>query len=275
MATALTACTPTGHRRSPAPASGPSVAFYYGTFASGARTPWQLAERFDQLVVEPEHEVDPRALGRRGTEPIAYMSVGEIAGNSPQVAQLQRFRIGENTAWGSLVLDVGSAAYQEHLIRRMAALVDMGYRGVFLDTLDSYRLVYTEPSALAAAHAQLSALIQRMARERPRARIWLNRGFELLPEVGEVVAGVVVESLFDRFVAAEDRYTKVPAEDRAWLLRRLEEVQERHRLPVVVIDYRPPEQARAARRTAARIADLGFVPYVADGHLQTVGIGPL
>lgn len=274
IATALAACTPAGQRRASTSALGPSVAFYYGTFAAGARAPWQLAARFDLLVVEPDQQVDPRVLGRRGTEPIAYLSVGEIAADSPLAPQLERFRLGENTSWGSLVLDISSAGYQNYLIQRVAGLVDQGYSGIFLDTLDSYRLVYTESSDLMAAHAQLTALIHRMARERPQAQIWLNRGFELLPEVAEVVKGVVVESLFDRFVAAEGAYTKVPAEDRAWLLSRLEEVQELHRLPVVVIDYRPPEQVRAARRTAGRIADLGFVPYVADGHLQTVGVGP-
>ena len=254
--------------------SATGVAFYYGKFDAGTHTPWDLAARFAQLVIEPEHGVNPRTLAALGTEPIAYLSVGEISANSPMRAQLGDWMVGENKQWGSIVLDVTQRGYQDYLVKRMAALVDQGYSGVFLDTLDSYRLGGTSRSELDQARKSLVAIIRRMARKRPAACIWLNRGFELLSEVSTVVHGIVAESLYDRYVAASAEYERVPADDRIWLLSRLQEAQKAYQLPIVVIDYRPRSEQTEALDTARRIAKHGFMPYVTDGNLLTSGIGP-
>lgn len=251
----------------------PRMAFYYGDFER-VTSPWELASAMDLLVVEPEHVRDPLALASRGAAPIAYLSVGEVSADAPERAQIpQAWIAGENAAWRSAIIDVANSAYQDHLLHRMMTLVDQGYAGVFLDTLDSYQRVARDDPHRELLRRQLAGLILRMAQVRPKAQIWLNRGFELLPEVASSVHGVAAESLFDRYLAAEDSYGSVPEQDRAWLLAQLQRARDTFHLPVVVIDYRPPTQRVQARATAERIRKLGFIPYVSDGGLLTAGVG--
>jgi hypothetical protein len=100
----------------------------------------------------------------------------------------------------------------------------------------------------------------------------LNRGFEILPQVHDQVAAVAFESLFGRWDQANQRYDEVPGNDREWLLARTREIHERYSLPVISIDYCPPEDEACRRDIVQKISALGIVPYVADGGLQTIGM---
>jgi hypothetical protein len=50
-------------------------------------------------------------------------------------------------------------------------------------------------------------------------------------------------------------------------------IRDQYKLPVLSIDYCPPADDTCATATAARITQAGFVPYVTDGGLATVGVG--
>lgn len=250
-----------------AAASAQSVAFYYGR----AWLP-ELAA-FDIAVVEPLAGFEPARLRRPGFEPFAYVSVGELRADHPGAANLPPgCRAGENSAWGSLVLDHSEPNCRQHWITAVfEPLWARGWRGFFLDTLDSYRLAPKHDAA--AQQAGLVALVREIKRLHPGARLMLNRGFELLPDIAPLTEMVAAESLFGRFDAATGSYGEVPENDRAWLMGRLQEVRARYRLPVVVIDYAPPGNRALARDLAARIAASGFIPWVTDGHLQGLGLG--
>src|SRR6185312_3408480 len=142
------------------------------------------------------------------------------------------------------------------------ALWSKGYHRFFLDTLDSYQLGTQDAKKREVQRRALCEIISAMVTRHPDVRILLNRGFELLPDIGKKVHGVVAESLFDRWDAAKSAYVRVPKNDYEWLLARLREVKERYHLPVIVIDYRPPEERAEARETAKKIAALGFQPWV-------------
>ena len=251
----------------------PSVAFYYGSF-SGIDAPWELAVAYDRLVVEPGHDIDVRRVAARGAELIAYVSVGEVNDGAVDRADIDpSWVLGRNADWRSAILDVSQPGYQIFVIDKVKALVAAGYAGVFLDTLDSYQRVASNPVHREQLRRSLTELVSGLSQQVPAAKILLNRGFELLPEVGSLVHGVVAESLFDRYEAGTNSYSRVPEADYRWLVGKLREARDRYGLPVTVIDYRPPAERQAARSTAERIASLGFTPYVVDGGLQTAGVG--
>jgi hypothetical protein len=244
-----------------------SVAFYYG------RDPLPELAAFDIAVVEARHGFDPARLRRPGFEPFAYVSVGELAADHPaRPGMPATCLVGINPAWGGSLIDQSRPDCRAHWLRAVfQPLWQAGWRGFFLDTLDSYRLI---PKAEEKAHqAGLIELIREIKARYPSARLFLNRGFELLPEIASLLEGVVAESLFSRYDAATKTYGEVPEEDRRWLLARLKEVQDRYGLPVVVIDYLPPAQREEARHLARRIAAEGFIPWVSDGELASLGVG--
>jgi hypothetical protein len=249
--------------------AAPRTAFYYG-----ARVPSDLILAYDQIVVEPDHVTNLEAFRAATARPVAYLSVGEVARASARSRPIdEAWVLAENRAWASRVMDLESPGYQAWLLSRFEQLWAQGYRGFFLDTLDSYRLAAAGREA--GLRRSLVQIIRGLAERHPGARLLLNRGFEVLPELKDVVSGVVAESLFDRWDAATQSYRQVPEVDRRWLGAELTRVRDELGLPVTVIDYRPEAERPQARETARRIAALGFEPWVTNATLDGVGIGSL
>jgi uncharacterized protein (TIGR01370 family) len=246
----------------------PHVALFYG-----AAAPLAELRAFDIVVVDPDHGYDPRAYNSASSELFAYVSLGEAHPSRSWFASIPpAWKAGANTAWGSVVIDQARAEWAEFVAERIVApLWARGYRGLFLDTLDSYRLARgTDP---AAQQQGLVRLIRELRRRFPGLRLIANRGFELLPQIRDELAAVAAESLFRGWDAAAGHYVEVPAKDREWLLEQLRQVRAEHGLPAIAIDYVDPRERDLARTTADRIAALGIVPWVADGGLNTLGVG--
>lgn len=242
------------------------VAFYYGD-----SPPVAALRHHARVVLEPGHVSPPtlQALAP-ATRPLAYLSIGETPLDSPMPAS---WSMGTNPDWDSRVMDLTQPGWQQRLLEQAGALVDAGYQGLFLDTLDSYRLATRSAEQAAAQRKALSNLVRELAQRHPDAEIWLNRGFEVLPQVHGLVTGVVAESLYKGYFPGEDRYGDVPDSDRNWLMERLRWVRAEYGLPVVVVDYVPEASRPLAVETARRIREAGFSPYVSVASLDLLGVG--
>lgn len=257
----------------------PSVAFYYGD-----NPPLSDLQAFDIAVVEPAHVRNPRATARAaadgGHELFAYVSLGEVQPSRPYYARLPKDALrGDNAAWGSRVIDQAAPGWSEFFLNTIIApLWEQGWRGFFLDTLDSYQLFATTDAERARQTAAMVATLREMKRRYPEARLIFNRGFELLPEVSPLVYAVAAESLYQGFDAGRNAYRPVPAADREWLMGQMKTARDRYKLPVIAIDYVAPDNPASrelARSTAARIMADGFIPWVADGGLVSLGVGSI
>jgi uncharacterized protein (TIGR01370 family) len=256
----------------PAWGAGPNIALFYG-----ADPPWNELAAFDIVVVEPDHGADPKHRNTRRSELFAYVSLGEVQPTRGYAKALPaQWRIGENTAWGSVVVDQSRPEWPAFFAERVVApLWEKGYRGLFVDTLDSYHLVAKTDVERARQEAGMVAAIREVRRRFPGIRLIFNRGFEILPQVHGEVFAVAAESLFRGWDAGRRAYREVPQADRDWLLAQLNRVRDAYRLPVLAIDYVPPADRALARETARRISALGFIPWVADPDLGTLGVGAI
>ncbi|WP_240456824.1 endo alpha-1,4 polygalactosaminidase [Acidovorax sp. 1608163] len=246
----------------------PAIALHYGHNA-----PLEDLKVFDIVVVEPDHGYDPIAQRAKGSELYAYTSVAEVQPSRsyfkdiPAVWQLAR-----NGHWNSVVLDQTPAPWPSFFADRVIApLWQRGYRGFFLDTMDSYRLASHFDEA--AQQAGLVRVIQTLHERFPGIRLIMNRGFDIVPRVKDKIEMVAAESLYRSWNAGANRYEEVPDADRQWLLTQLRTIQTRDGIPVLAIDYVPPNDRALARETAKRIQADGFTPWVSDSRLDTVGIG--
>lgn len=238
--------------------------------------PVHLLRVFDRVVVEPDNlKEKERAELQGATELFAYVSVGEVAPSRPWHTTIKKsWVLGENPAWRTQIMDLTEPGWQTFLLEEhMSALWDSGYRGFFLDTLDSYRAAVTKPADIEAQQTALISLVKKMAQRFPGVSLLVNRGFEILPAVAHLCAGVVAESLFRTWDPKERVYGVVGEPDRQWLQAQLEHIATRYRLPITVIDYVAPHQREHARSTARQIAALGFVPWVATPELDQLGVG--
>lgn len=249
----------------------PSFAFYYGA----APIPVQQLSAFDNVVIEPDSGFDPKSAGANHTDWLAYTSVGEVTSHRSYYARIPKsWLIGGNHAWGSSVVDQAAPGWPKFFVEQVIApLWQKGYRGFFLDTLDSFQLVAKTAAARQRQQEGLAAVIRAIKASYPDARLVFNRGFEILPQVHQLAYAVTFESLFRGWNQAARRYTEVPQNDRDWLLAQAKTIREQYGLPVVSIDYCAPKNRACARETAARIKAEGLIPYVADPGLNTVGIG--
>lgn len=255
-----------------ATAAVPAAAFFYGE-----DPPWDELGAFDLVVVEPDHVAAPPKLAGGRTEVFAYVSVGEAEPARKWAAELPAgWRIGANTAWGTAVIDQAQPDWPAFLVERVIRpLWDRGYRGFFLDTLDSYRLAAKDPAARKAQEDGLVRVVREIRRALPWAKLVFNRGFEILPQVHGEAYAVAAESLFRGWDQAARRYREVPQADRDWLLGQLERVRGDYRLPVIVIDYLPAGDRAGARETAQAILARGFTPWVATPELDLLGVGAI
>lgn len=242
-----------------------SIAFYYGKAPQTA-----LLSRFDMAVIEPDNGFDPRSHAGK-TRWLAYVSVGEVMHSRPYFRDIPKsWIVGRNREWQSEVIDSSAAGWSEFIVSRIIApLWRAGYQGFFLDTLDSYQLVSRNDEDRQRYQQGLVAIIQSIHRNYPQARLILNRGFELLPTVHEQVYAVAFESLFKGWSEAKQSYVDVPTEGREWLLAQVKMVKS-YGVPVIAIDYCPPEDASCAKALMRQIREQGLVPYVTDGGLGAI-----
>lgn len=252
-------------------ASTPAVALYYG-----ANPPWDELRAFDVVVVDPDHpDLHPAQHQQADSQLFAYVSVGEVQSSRAWFNEIPpNWLIGENKDWGAHVIDQSAAGWPEFFVDKVIApLWAKGYRGFFLDTLDSWQLIAKNDKQAAQQQAGLIRVIRALKARFPDARLIFNRGFEILPQVHDLVWMLAAESLFQGYNASDNSYSAVAADDRKWLLTKLQQAQQAYHLPILSIDYVPLGKRQLARQTAAKIRALGFIPWVTTGDVDTLGVG--
>jgi hypothetical protein len=248
----------------------PAVALYYGH-----STPLTEFRAFDMVVVEPDHGNSLSIPSLPGTQMYAYVAVAEVQASRPYYADIPaHWKLARNGHWKSDVIDQTPPEWADFFSRRVIApLWERGYRGFFLDTLDSYRLANSFDEK--AQQQGLVRVIETLHQRFPGIQLVLNRGFEIVPQVRDKIQMVAAESLYQGWNASTQRYEEVSEANRAWLLAQLRSIRDQERLPVLVIDYVPPHDRALTRATAARIQADGFIPWVTDSALETMGIGSI
>jgi len=242
-----------------------NVAFYYGNEA-----PIGSLMAYDWVVLQQEQAGDARIdlLARAGTRPLAYIGVGEMARSHRFFNDLeQNWLIGKNPAWSSVVLDLRLPEVREFLLDRLVdPAFERGFQGVFLDTLDSFRLSPDGDQQTPAFAGAQQKLIEAIRERYPDSKIILNRGFHLPDSIMTQVDALALESWRNGYNAGTKSYFEVPDEHRKWLAAQLEPWrQARPDMPLIAIDY--SEDAFRGAEVAARLRNEGFIPWVANSEL--------
>ncbi len=230
-------------------------------------------------IVHPSARLDLAAAHAAGRQVLAYVSVGEVAGDAPYRAEALRLGLpfaGRNATWNSDIIDLSDARWAAFLVDTLAAeAARRGFDGFFLDTLDSVDLIETAASPRrAAARAGLVATIKRLRAAFPQKRIVINRGFFAFEELRSVVDGVLVESLFESHDFTTKSARAVPAAETEQLLAALRPVTAAGR-EVYVLDYAPPDDAGRALTAARKIQALGFHAFISTPELSGAMLAPL
>jgi len=253
-------------------AENPSTAFYYAT-----NPPLDLLSTYERVIVEPDNITSEqlRFMQNQGVIVYAYLSIGEVGPTRTWSKEIkEEWKKSINTGWNSAVMDMTSNGWHQFLLKKqMKKLWQQGYRGFFLDTMDSYQLfAKTEPDLLKQRQGMIT-LIKEMKQQYKDVHLLFNRGFEILDQVANLSDGVIAESLFAGWSPEKNEYRPVPKEDKQWLANKLKQVRDVYNLPITVLDYLPPERREQAESIAAQISQEGFTPWVSTPALDYMGVG--
>ena len=248
-----------------------NVALFYGV-----NPPLAELRAFDVAVVDPDAaSITPKNHNTSNHELFAYASVGEVHPTKPYFAAIPKAWLkGNNQAWASRVIDQSApewpSFFADHVI---APLWAKGYRGFFLDTLDSYQLFAKTPEQRQRQEAGLKNTIRELKKRWPEAKLIFNRGFEVLPELHDVAWMVAIESLYQGWDAQQQQFKAVSTNDQTWIKKQAEIVKQQYHLPVLMIDYVAAKDRSLARETAGKIRADGYIPWVSTPNLDMLGVG--
>ena len=250
----------------------PSTAFYYAK-----NPPLDLLSSYERVVVEPEN-ISPEQLNymqKRGVSVYAYLSIGEVSPTRDWYDQINKKWIkGENIDWGSVVMDMTSTGWHDFLLnKKIQKFWQQGYRGFFLDTMDSYQLFAKNETEQSNQQRGMVKLLKKMKKKYKNIHLLFNRGFEILDQTADLSDGLIAESLFSGWDSINNEYKSINAKEREWLLSKLQQVKDKYALPITVIDYLPPEQRIQAEKVAKKIRQAGFSPWVSTPELNYMGVG--
>lgn len=209
-----------------------SFAVYYG------HQHLRKLSAYQTVVLQPLHytPAEVQWLRQQGVRVLAYVSVGEDP--SPQRSAWSRRT--RNPEWGTWYVKIGHASWTAHL-HTIADEYLHHFDGLMLDTLDGATMFPSDRSPLLRT---LRGLRQR----HPKAYFLANRGFELLPEMGQYVDGVLLESFTTSWT---DGYRKLLPNELHYTGEMLRRVR-LSKLDVYALDYACTPQQRRAAQTRAR-----------------------
>ena len=248
-----------------------STAVFYGP-----NLPTDVLSQYSRIIVEADnvkqHEL--KELRAHGGDVFAYLSIGEVSPTRKWFDKInQKWVLGDNRIWDSKVMDLSSPGWQQFVIEDIIdPLWQSGYSGLFLDTMDSFKLFASNDASAKKQTDALASLLEIIHKRYPEMRFIANRGFEVLPRIGHLLEAVAAESLFASWDNGLKIYKETKVEDQDWLLNQLKIVKDKLPVDILIIDYLEPSKRKAAHSLADRIAKEGFIPWISIPSLDMVGV---
>jgi len=232
--------------------------------------------RFDLVVFDSTFH--PPLVRRADGGPVllGYLSAAEVLEEGPFWSRVKDrgILLRQKPFWNSWVLDVRDPAWQDLLVREAAPrILDQGFDGVFVDTLDSALglELWTDPSRFQGTCSTVVEWVRTLRRTFPDAVMAVNRGLPVLPDIAAALDAVVVEGLFSTYREDRSGYGPVSPDVRDLLLRQLEAGRAEHpQLPVLTLDYASEDQPGLAQKAIAHARTKGFIPYVSTISLDRI-----
>ena len=242
----------------------PSVALYYGSEIRD-----EFINSYDWVVVDPD-QLDSIWARRYGKKLFAYVSVGEYEKWRHKKELPSSWKLGENSAWNSDIMDISDKNYQSFLLNYMQKLKQHGYKNFFLDTLDSVFATKLDKTQREKQKSALAEFLKKLRETFPNSKFIANRGVEAMDALCENVDAFAIESLYKGINVNEKVYIDVPPSDREWIKLQLENAKKCGLTPIS-IEYLPEKEEKQRVSLAKKISDEGYVPYVTDMYLKHFG----
>jgi len=245
-----------------------SAMVYYGENIS-----YPMVGLHDYIIVQPSH-INVYAHGFKvyRDKIYAYISIGEIDTTIPEYKKIKKeWILTENSAWSSKVLDLRNPDYINFLFETMIEPKrKLGFKNFFFDTLDSYQLASKNKKEFKENENALVAFISEFHRRYPDAKLIVNRGFEIIDKIHNLVEAVLFESYYKGIGGEKLAYKDVSNSDRKWLDIYLNKIKS-YNIDIICVDYLAENRMSQAPQIAKKLKNQGFIPYIANRDLDIYG----
>lgn len=235
----------------------------------------------DYQVLVLDSEISPGIVHRyRRSLLLGYLSLGEVHAGRGYAAEMDRegLLLSENQNWrDARFVDLRHPGWKQRIIHRLVPdILDRGFKGLFLDTLDDADFLETSDPVRHAGMLDAAAdIVLGIRAHFPRVPLMVNRGYALLPRIVRHIDMLLGESVRATYDAGRGRYLRMAEAEVRWQLDRMHEARRQNpALRLFSLDYwRPDDPQEIARLYAEQCAE-GFSPYVATFDLNRLVPGP-
>jgi len=254
----LSACSPQGNPRQQISSIEDYVVFY------GIGRADELAQ-YDLAIVQPETltSAEIETLHQEGTLVVAYLSLGEVEPSRPWYSDGRfdpQWILGRNENWGSYYVDTGQSGWQALMVDITGELLDMGYDGIFMDTIDT---VYVFPETTQG----MIDLIHALRSTYPDMLMVQNRGFDVAEQVAADIDAVMFEDASTTYDFQTGEYSYLVDQDS---IDQILAFNSETGLPILALDYAPVDNPGLAYRAVQNALDWGFIPAVSTINLDDI-----
>ena len=197
--------------------------------------------RFDRAVLQASHytPLELSWLKRHGVVTLAFL---DLSKDNPKARQQQR------------VLERSSPIGTQSISEQVRIALELGFEGLFLDMVEAHNPLEKK---------QKLELLQEFRTLAGKRTILVNRGFSLMPELLDIVNGIVFEAFSTQWNHKQG-YALLPKRELAWSAAIATQLRY-HQTPVYALDYADSiELKHFARRRAEHF---GFTSLIANREL--------
>jgi uncharacterized protein (TIGR01370 family) len=221
---------------------------YYGEGRADALARYNLA------IIQPNTlgGEELAALKARGTLAVAYLSIGE----SDDDTRVQPdWILGKNTNWDSSFMDARKPGWQELVLADAQNIIDAGFDGLFLDTVDTAEL-YPDTGAA------MILLIGRLRKAFPDHLLIQNRGLTLLDRTAQYVDADMIEDLTTSYDFDHQTYIHIEPDAETIDLLQTLQGKDKTGLVVLALDYAAADDTETACSATRAARKYGFIPAI-------------
>lgn len=224
---------------------------------------------FDLIVLDPDaySERDIHQLEKQGKIVLAYLNVGELETfRWYKTLVPDKWILEQNPEWPDhYFLDVRKRGWRRLLLNKIVPRVFWkGAQGLFLDSVD-----LAAPERYPELRGAMIHLIKSLRKKFPEKFLVLNNGQFFLQQVAENVNGLAVENVLTNPQGEKSPHVRSTGD--VWeILKKLQKIKKKYRIPVFVVDYFPAREEVNVSDWYRLCREYGLVLYVGDYRFQRI-----
>lgn len=249
----------------------PWVVHYANSAPISAYDPYKM------IVVDSDAHPSISELKRSSQKIVlGYISVGEVESYRKyfSLVKQQGLLMRQNANWpNSWMVDMRSKKWVSMLLDRVApSILASGFDGFFLDTVDNAEYLESlDPVNNAGMKEAAKQIILELRARFPNAKIMMNRGYAVLPDIGKHIDYLLAESVYSSFDFKSSRYFVVENQQYREHLNLLMQAQKKFpELKIMTLDYWDPNDKEGFKEIYKLQQSNGFSPFVATIELDRI-----